>query len=653
MNKSSFFLALFILLTCFNKITAQFSGGSGTQADPYQIATPDDLKFLSESPELWNKYFIQTDNIDASVSAGWNNGMGAIPIGNETVLFTGSFDGNNYTISNYTINRDTFNYVGFFGYSGSPGKIRNIRLINCSITGKSYVGGLVGRNLFAEIENCQTSGTINGKDSVYARCGGLVGANTGKITNSHSSATVVALGDIAGGLAGMHANTMEKCYATGTVTGLKTVGGLVGISAGTIIASYAKAQVTGSNKTGGFVGDLSTNGTIQNCYSGSTVINQYYAGGFVGYISGNNASISKCYSNGTLSNTTGFAQIGGFAGAASATAVVSNSFWDTDISGTFISAGGEGKTTEELIDPATYLSAGWDFVCETSNGTNDIWGIQESQNNGYPFLLWQGLVYDSESPTVISYPSHDTIYVQENCGILLPDYRSYIIASDNCTPAQNLIILQAPETGTLAGIGQTELTFTLKDASGNMTVKSAIIEVMDTTRPEIVCPENQERILSSGSDTYPVVGNEFDLVSVTDNCSLGSVSNTLNLLSSLAGTELGPGITTVTWTAEDGSGNMATCAFNINVAALSDVKEIKEPLVSVYPNPARNYIQIEVADPFRQNIVELYDGAGRRVYMSKFSGNVRIPLTGLPNGIYQVRIGNANRWFLWNVVKIN
>jgi hypothetical protein len=66
---------------------------------------------------------------------------------------------------------------------------------------------------------------------------------------------------------------------------------------------------------------------------------------------------------------------------------VTNSFWDIETSGQTSSAGGTGKTTAEMQTASTFLEAGWDFVDETANGTEDIWSICEGTN--YPRLVWQ------------------------------------------------------------------------------------------------------------------------------------------------------------------------------------------------------------------------------------------------------------------------
>jgi hypothetical protein len=64
-------------------------------------------------------------------------------------------------------------------------------------------------------------------------------------------------------------------------------------------------------------------------------------------------------------------------------------FWDTQTSGQAESDGGIGKTTAEMQTVSMFHEAGWDFVVETENGTEDIWWILESQD--YP-RLWWGLI---------------------------------------------------------------------------------------------------------------------------------------------------------------------------------------------------------------------------------------------------------------------
>ena len=68
---------------------------------------------------------------------------------------------------------------------------------------------------------------------------------------------------------------------------------------------------------------------------------------------------------------------------------ITGSFWDYETTGKPNSAGGTGLTTAEMQTAATFLEAGWDFIDETENGTDDIWWILEGQD--YPRLWWEAV----------------------------------------------------------------------------------------------------------------------------------------------------------------------------------------------------------------------------------------------------------------------
>jgi hypothetical protein len=69
--------------------------------------------------------------------------------------------------------------------------------------------------------------------------------------------------------------------------------------------------------------------------------------------------------------------------------ITEESFWDVETSRRHTSDGGTGKTSAEMQTANTFLEAGWDFVEETENGTEDIWWINEGQD--YPRLWWESL----------------------------------------------------------------------------------------------------------------------------------------------------------------------------------------------------------------------------------------------------------------------
>jgi hypothetical protein len=106
------------------------------------------------------------------------------------------------------------------------------------------------------------------------------------------------------------------------------------------------------------------------------------AGGLVG---SNRGVVTGCYSAGAVWSDVGD-EIGGLVGS-SRGAVVARSFWDTATSNRFWSDGGTGRPTVQMQKARTFLDAGWDFVGETDNGTEDIWWILEGQD--YPRLWWE------------------------------------------------------------------------------------------------------------------------------------------------------------------------------------------------------------------------------------------------------------------------
>jgi len=163
------------------------------------------------------------------------------------------------------------------------------------------------------------------------------------------------------------------------------VGALAGSNVGGFVAEcYSTGTIRGNNDVGGFVGR--NQGSVADCYCTSVVNGQEVVGGLVGLNSG---SVTNCYSIGRVSGSEGL--VGGLVG--SGWGATANGFWDTQTSGQSTGAGGTGKTTAEMQTASTFLDAGWDFVGETANGTEDIWWILEGKD--YPRLWWELPVDDA------------------------------------------------------------------------------------------------------------------------------------------------------------------------------------------------------------------------------------------------------------------
>ena len=311
-----------------------YSGGSGTESDPYIIAKAKDLDNVRYN---LSAHYLQTKDIDLS-EFGENytaefrgiSGKGWVPIGgsdasDKSTHFTGNFNGNGYKITNLYINRAAPGQ-GLFAILGEGGILKgiNITVHSDGIKGTGIMGCLVALSASSsEISNCTVNkATINGFQTAI---GGLVGQSASNISDCSVDCTInvdILTDDSEGGIGGL----VGIFSGTGNVTNSKVecainsktgnVGGLIGTSktSGYIknCTTYGTVLCNESVNAGGLIGNNSS--TVEYCVSKVAVVACFGAGGFVGT---NNGKISKCYSEGSVgcvsSQKCGFA--GGFAGA--------------------------------------------------------------------------------------------------------------------------------------------------------------------------------------------------------------------------------------------------------------------------------------------------------------------------------------------------
>jgi hypothetical protein len=301
------------------------SSGSGTASDPYEIATLENLYWIADNSSRWDKHYVQTADIDASPTSSWFSGKGWDPIGDGNKDFTGSYDGQGYTIDDLFMDRTSSSNKGqgLFGRI-EDATISNLGLKNLDITGYEHVGGLVGRVDFGSkttntstITGCNVTGKV---EATYATVGGMVGSlrNGALILNSYSTASVTQTGgfnEIAGGLVGeiaYNGASVKRCYATGSV------------------------DKGSGNEAGGLVGHLwSTSNLVKNCYAKGLVTGGKYVGGLIGENDG--ASVKYSYSTGSVS---GNSLVGGLIGGGNGT--ITGCYWDETSSGHTTSSGGSG-----------------------------------------------------------------------------------------------------------------------------------------------------------------------------------------------------------------------------------------------------------------------------------------------------------------------
>jgi filamentous hemagglutinin family protein len=345
-------------------------------------------------------YTVNND-INAGGTAGgdvWGP-AGFIPVGgNDVTYFSGIFYGQNYTISNLTINAPNVLSVGLFG--DSVGQISNAVLTGANITGGSYEAAVLAGENDGVVTGSSAAGSVT---SAGGFVGGLVGwsDNTMSSNSANVAVTLTGFGN-AGGLLGENSGEVSQSSATGAVTDTyvhagsgDNVGGLVGQNdEGTITLSWSNGAVTGTNVVaGGLVGDnLNSGASISDSYSlGSVVVGaNSYGGGLVGY-NETNGQIARSYSAGYVSGAAG-SSVGGFVGADISTNGITSSYFDTQTSGAGASAGAgniandsgiTGQTTSQLMGTVPVGFGG------------STWGTGSGL---LPYLTWQ---YLSGTPQAI------------------------------------------------------------------------------------------------------------------------------------------------------------------------------------------------------------------------------------------------------------
>lgn len=177
--------------------------------------------------------------------------------------FKGTYDGNNKTISNLTVNAPNSNYQGLFGYT-SKAVIKNVTLANCNITGKQYTGGIVGyASTSTAIENCHVRGNISATESDASGHGGIAGSAT--------------------------STSITNCTVTGTIStsvSNDNYGGIVGAANSDVVITSCEnaANISGDGQNhGGIVGrDNSSSNKFKYCLNTGVVKGNQYVGAIAG-----------------------------------------------------------------------------------------------------------------------------------------------------------------------------------------------------------------------------------------------------------------------------------------------------------------------------------------------------------------------------------
>ena len=341
-------------------VPAQANGcitpAAGTAQDPFLIATPGNLNCLVNNDSYYwghGYHFRQTADLDMSNYAPWTQG-----IGSAALPFTGTYDGNGFSIDNLTIT-SSGNAVGLFGVT-TGATLKDISLSDLQVIGDRQVGGLVGLLDGGTVENAQVQATVTGlctNNSTNCSVGGLVG-------HVDDSVATVISGSWTSGVVTATVSVVNSTYG-------RAVGGLVGSAAPLALMigdSYSTAQVSGYDLVGGLLGyyDEPLGNEI------FTVTDSFASG----LVSGTGGGLVGCFFDRTITQCD--QPLG--------TVTFTDTFWDTQTTGRNTTAANRGtpKTTAQMTSLSTFSN--WSIV-DTTPG-NATWGICSSLNSGYPFLQW-------------------------------------------------------------------------------------------------------------------------------------------------------------------------------------------------------------------------------------------------------------------------
>lgn len=332
-----------------------FTGGTGTENDPYQISSASELAYMSEllandedsyKNPYFSAYYVLTSDISLNDTANFDSWAQEAPEYSWTPIackldnFKGVFDGDGHTVSGMYINTDSMleestscrNY-GLFGTIS--GTVKNLILDKSYIcvsgnSSTTYMGGIAGNSYESKIENCTSNVVI---DCLGGVAGGIIGSNDGEIKSCIFEGTITHTGEnrtgvFLGGISGSGGNITD-CVNRGTISGGEKSGGITGWG-GRIYHCSNEGYVLDGETAGGITGTVHVAGTnmeienpevvIEYCSNQGKVEAAVNGGGIVGSLGNSEADVSiiirDCSNEGydNLTGVMGEGQLGGIVG---------------------------------------------------------------------------------------------------------------------------------------------------------------------------------------------------------------------------------------------------------------------------------------------------------------------------------------------------
>ena len=332
--KKRFLALLLVLAMVFSLMPAALAAdtlsGSGTEDDPYLLATAADLKAFRDmaNAEASSKLCA---TLTADIDLGGEKWTPFEPSsGYVSEAYAGTFDGANHTIKGLSVNSTSSAGAGLFG-TVCGATIKNLKVEgNVSASNSQFVGGIVGRTqTSATIDSCSFAGTVTSTNTKKCAAAGTAGI-VGKVNNG----TV----------------TITNCANTATVNG-------------------------NGNIAAGILGYSSKLVVIENCYNTGAISGQWYASGICGFDTLPASKITNCYNSGTITATNGGSYYAGI--TANFRGTISNSYYANPAADAL--AGTTPATATQITSPEGLAGKLGSAFKEDTAGAN----------NGYPILVWQ------------------------------------------------------------------------------------------------------------------------------------------------------------------------------------------------------------------------------------------------------------------------
>ena len=436
------FLALLLVLTLLvglmpAALAADTLSGSGTEDDPYLLATAADLKAFRDmaNAEASSKLCA---TLTADIDLGGEAWTPFEPSsGYVSEAYAGTFDGANHTIKGLSVNLTSNAGAGLFG-TVCGAIIKNLKVEgNVSASSSVFVGGIVGRTqTSATIDSCSFAGTVTStKKNGAAGTAGIVGrvnAGTVTITNCANTATINGTGAIAAGILGNG----------------------------------------GRNKV-----------TIENCYNTGAISGQYYASGICGSstIKAQTSSIRNCYNSGTITATNGGSYYAGI--TANFKGTISNSYYANPAADAL--AGTTPATAIAVTSPEGLADELGNAFQEDTAGAN----------NGYPILVWQaGEVVQPDPRIELTGP--DTLWrtanepqPQATIAAACKDMDKNTHVDWTLTEGEGIVTLETPEGAGAGAANQSMIVKATADGAGKAVITASTANGITASLTIYVIPQ--------------------------------------------------------------------------------------------------------------------------------------------------------------------